>query len=530
MFRNVTRHKYEESALAPAQQRRNHNLTFSVLIFGVAAYALLQSMVIPVLPTVQAQLHTTQSTVTWVVTAYLLSASVFTPLLGRVGDLVGKQKVLVATLVALAAGSLLAALAGSITVMIVARVIQGIGGGVLPIAFGIARDEFPIEKVNGAIGNLAALTAVGGGLGLVLAGPIVAHLDYHWLFWIPMGMVSVAAVAALFVPASPVRAEGRISWGAAGLLSAWLVALLLAVSEGQTWGWTSARTLGLTGVAVVLAAVWAMVELRSANPLVDMRMMRIPTVWTTNLVALLFGVTIYAVMAFLPQFVQTPRSAGYGFGASITGSGLFLLPLTVTMFVGGLLSGRIAGRFGSKGALVAGSVISVPAMVLLTYGHSQAWEIYVSSAVLGLGIGLAFSAMSALVVEAVEPHQTGVSGGMNANIRTIGGSLGSAVVASIITSGVAPGALPKDSGYTGGFLFIAIATALAAAAALLIPAAKARTVRIIGPSAEAVEAAEYAAAAVTTAGTPGIAVVSAGSADEDEDGAFAGSVGAPSLG
>ncbi|HEV2639418.1 MAG TPA: MFS transporter [Actinocrinis sp.] len=474
----------EEFALAPAQQRRNHTFTFSVLIFGVAAYALLQSMVIPVLPTIQSQLHTTQSTVTWVVTGYLLSASVFTPLLGRVGDMVGKQKVLVFTLLALAVGSLLAALATSITVMIIARIVQGIGGGVLPIAFGIARDEFPAEKVNGAIGNLAALTAVGGGLGLVLAGPIVAHLNYHWLFWIPMVMVTASAGAALFVPASPVRAQGKISWGAAVLLSAWLVALLLAVSEGQTWGWTSVRTLGLTGAAIVLAAVWAAVELRSSSPLVDMQMMRIPTVWTTNLVALLFGVTIYAVMAFLPQFVQTPSSAGYGFGASVTASGLFLLPLTVTMFVGGLASGRMASRFGSKGALVAGSFISAPPLFLLTYGHSAAWEIYVVSAVLGLGVGLAFSAMSALVVEAVEPHQTGVSGGMNANIRTIGGSLGSAVVASVITSGVGAGQLPKDSGYTGGFLVIAIATVLAAAASLLIPAAKARTARAISPSVE----------------------------------------------
>jgi MFS family permease len=486
--------------VAPDQQRRNHTLTFSVLVFGVAAYALLQSMVIPVLPTIQNQLHTSQNTVTWVVTGYLLSASVFTPLLGRLGDMVGKQRMLVATLIALAVGSLLAALATSITVMIVARLVQGIGGGVLPVAFGIARDEFPPEKVNGAIGNLAALTAVGGGIGLVLAGPIVTNLNYHWLFWIPAVMVSMAAVAALFVPASPVRAAGRISWGAAALLSGWLVALLLAVSEGQTWGWTSPRILGLIVAALVLAAAWVMVELRSAGPLVDMRMMRIPTVWTTNLVALLFGVTIYSVMAFLPQYVQTPRSAGYGFGASVTGSGLFLLPLTVAMFFGGLASGPLARHFGSKFVLIAGSAICVPPMFLLTYGRSDAWEIYVVSGVLGLGIGLAFSAMSALVVEAVEPHQTGVSGGMNANIRTIGGSLGSAVVASLVTSGVASGGLPKDSGYTEGFLFVAVATVLATAASLLIPAARTRVVRIVEQFGDPVGAAATGVIAVDGSG------------------------------
>ena len=160
-------------------------MTFAVLAAGVAAYALLQSLVIPVLTTVQHELHTTQDAVTWVLTAYLLSASICTPILGRVGDMIGKERVFVVTLGALAAGSLLAAIAPSIAVMIVARVIQGVGGGMVPVAFGIIRDEFPAEKVAGAVGSLAALTAVGGGLGIVLAGPIDEALNYHWLFWLP---------------------------------------------------------------------------------------------------------------------------------------------------------------------------------------------------------------------------------------------------------------------------------------------------------------------------------------------------------
>jgi MFS family permease len=194
-------------------------VTFAVLALGVGAYALLQSLVTPVLTTVEAELHTTQSAVTWVLTAYLLSASIFTPIMGRIGDMIGKERVFVATLVALAVGSLLAAVAGSIGLMIVARVIQGIGGGVLPLAFGIIRDEFPTAKVPGAVGAIASLTAVGAGLGIVLAGPIVDALDYHWLFWIPMIITIVAAVSAvLFVPESPVRSAGRISWLPAVLL------------------------------------------------------------------------------------------------------------------------------------------------------------------------------------------------------------------------------------------------------------------------------------------------------------------------
>src|ERR1700750_1179822 len=164
---------------------------------GVAAFALFDALVIPVVTTIQHELHTTQSAVTWVLTAYLLSASIMTPILGRVGDMTGKKRVFVATLVALAVGSLLAAVAPSIGVMIVARVIQGFAGGMLPVAFGIIRDEFPAERVAGAVGIIAALTAVGAGLGIVIAGPIVDALDYHWLFWLPLILTVVAAIMAI---------------------------------------------------------------------------------------------------------------------------------------------------------------------------------------------------------------------------------------------------------------------------------------------------------------------------------------------
>src|SRR5947209_9034893 len=205
------------------EQRLSHRGTFGVLATGLVAYSVLQSLVTPVLPTIQKQLHTTQNTVTWVLTIYLLSSSVFTPIFGRVGDKVGKKKVFVVALVALGLGSLLAALATSIGVLIVARAIQGIGGGVLPLSFGIIRDEFPPEKVGGAVGMAAALTAVGGGLGIVLAGPIVEHLGYPWLFWIPLIVITVAAAAAhLLIPESPVRAKGPISVVGGVLLSFWL--------------------------------------------------------------------------------------------------------------------------------------------------------------------------------------------------------------------------------------------------------------------------------------------------------------------
>jgi MFS family permease len=441
-----------------------------MLAVGISSYSLLQSLIAPVLPVLQTDLRSTQSTVTWVLTAYLLSASVFTPIVGRVGDIIGKKKVLVAVLVVLAVGSILAALATSIGVLIAARVIQGVGGGVIPLSFGIVRDEFPPDKVVGTIGVLASLLAAGGGAGLVLAGPIVRIFDYHWLFWIPGVLVAAAALATHFVvPESPGRRAGRMSLWPAVPLSGWLVALLLAISKAPSWGWASGRVLGLLLLAVVLFGVWVTVERRTLYPLIDMRMMRLPAVWTTNLVALLFGVGMYAVLAFLPGFVQTQRSAGYGFGSTITQAGLILLPLAAMMFIFGGLSGRLSARFGASRVLVLGSSMCVVPYLALGLAHEHVWEVSAAMALLGAGFGLAFSAMSNIVVDSVPSHQTGVASGMNANIRTIGGSIGVAVMASIVTSTTLPGGLPTEAGYTAGFVMLAAVTVLAALAGLLIP-------------------------------------------------------------
>jgi len=456
--------------VSETQGRTHFRTTFAVILVSVSSYALLQSLVLPVLPTIQHSLHTSQTTVTWVLTAYLLSASVATPIVGRIGDMVGKKKMLVAALGALAIGSLLAALASSIGVMIIARAVQGLGGGVLPLAFGIIRDEAPREKVGSSISIVAALLAVGSGAGIVLAGPLIGVLNFHWLFWIPAFVVAGAAIAAFFlVPESTTRGKGHVAVTPALLLSGWLIALIVALSEGQLWGWTSGRTLGLIAIGIVLFVVWIRVELRVEQPLIDMRMMRLPAVWTTNLVALLFGAGMYAAIGFLPAFLQTRSSAGYGFGASVTASGLFLLPMTVVMFFSGMLSAPLAARVGSKRVLLLGSLATVIPFAIFAFAHHQRWEIYIASALLGLGLGFAFAAMSNLIVESVPSTQVGVASGMNANIRTIGGSIGAAVMAVIVAQGASKSGLPTDAGYRNGFAFLMVATIFATLACLLIP-------------------------------------------------------------
>jgi MFS family permease len=377
--------------------------------------------------------------------------------------------------IAVACATLVAALATSVGVLIAARAVQGVGGAVFPLAFGIVRDEFPREKVAGAIGGISSILGIGAGLGIILAGPIVDNLSYHWLFWIPLAMCVVATFATLlFVPESPVRTPGRLNIVATVMLSGWLVSLLLGVSRGPEWGWHSGRVLGLFAAAVVIFAGWVMVEARSSVPLVDVRMMRIPAVWWTNVSALLFGFGMYSMMVIVPAYMETPKIAGYGFGLSITEVGFAMSPSTVAMFVVGLLIGKITARVGSKVPLVAGGVIAALGFGGLGLAHDHVWQFVVAIFVSGLGMGLAFSSMTNLVVDAVPIEQTGVATGMNANIRTIGGSIGSQVVSTIVVSGVVAGTLPHESGYRNGLFTMAAALLAAGVAALFVPRAARR--------------------------------------------------------
>jgi MFS family permease len=449
--------------------RRRRRVTFVVLAVSVSAFALLQSLIVPVLPTIQQEYGTDQATVTWVLTGYLLSASIATPILGRVGDAVGKKKVLVAALAMLAVGSLLAALAPSVGWLIAARVVQGLGGGVLPLSFGIIRDEFD-EQVTGALSVIASLTAVGFGFGIVVAGPIVDLLGYHWLFWLPMIVTALAAVAALvLVPESPSRTPGGVPLLPAVPLAITLVALLLAVSQGNTWGWGSPAVLGLLVTAVLVGAVWVRVESTVAVPLIDLRMMRLRGVWTTNVVGFFVGFGTFASFAFLPQLLQAPPEAGYGFDATISESGHLLVPSALASFLVGFTTARLIGWVGARLVITTGTLISAAAFASIAFFHAEKWQLLAATTAQGLGSGLVFSSLAGVVIASVPRHQTGVASGMNANIRTIGGSIGSAAMAGVLTASLGAAGLPLERGYTIGFGLLAVGMLAATAAAAYLP-------------------------------------------------------------
>jgi len=450
--------------------RQHYAITFAVLAAGSLIFSLLQSLVSPALPAIQHDLDTSSTAVAWLLTGYLLSASVFTPIIGRLGDMFGKERTLVIVLIVLAAGTALSAVAASIWVMIAGRVIQGAGGAIFPLAFGIVRDEFPRQRVAQGIALISAMIGIGGGLGIVLAGPIVDALSYHWLFWLPLVLiVGVTIVTAVFVPESPVKVPGRVNWAGAALLTAWMVCLLLGVTQGATWGWGDPRVLALFAAGVVLLIAWVRNEQRAEEPLIDMRMMRIRGVWTANAAAFTVGAGMYSAFVLLPEFTETPSSAGYGFGASVTEAGLFMLPSTIMMLLCSLVAGRLAQRVGPRVPLIGGCVLACLAFTMMAVAHDERWQIYVASAVMGSGFGLSFSSLANVIVEHVRPDQTGVATGMNAVMRSIGGATCSTVVASLLAGTVVAGGLPTEGGFTAGFAVSAGACALAALASLAVP-------------------------------------------------------------
>ncbi|MFE9190285.1 MFS transporter [Micromonospora sp. NPDC007208] len=458
-----------------AAPRANSTLLVLYLSLGGLAFAVLQSLVAPALSTIGRDLGVSTGDISWVLTAYLLAASVLTPILGRLGDMVGKRRVLIGVLAALAAGTLLAALAPNLTVLIVARALQGAAGAILPLSIGIVRDQLPREKVGVTVGLLSAIFGVGAGVGIVAAGPIVEHLSWHWLFWLPLVLVVVALLGAIFgMPESRVRTPGRLDMLGAAILSVSLVSLLLAVSKGQGWGWTEPKTIGLFVLGAVAMIVFVRVELRVREPLIDMRLMRIRGVWATDLVALILGFAMFGTFVLVPTLLQLPAATGYGFGKTVSQAGLFLLPTVLMMVVFGPLAGLLDRRFGPKVPMFLGTVAVVVAFALPALAHGATWQVLLSGVLTGAGIGLAFAAMSNAIIESVPAGQTGEASGVNTIARTIGSSIGAAVVAAVITSNSTPQGLPTDAAFTAGFWVCAGVAVLAVFAALALPSARRR--------------------------------------------------------
>jgi EmrB/QacA subfamily drug resistance transporter len=452
--------------------RQHHNVTLAALTFAGVAFALQQTMIIPALPALQQELDTTTTWVTWLLTAFLLTASVTTPILGKLGDQYGKERLLLISLSVFLLGSVAAVFAPSIWVLIACRAVQGTGAAVFPLSFAIIKDEFPPEKVGTAVGVVSAVFGVGGGLGLVLSGVIVDNLSWRWLFAVGAAGVALAILFVhLFVPESPIKTPSRIDVPGALLLSGGLICLLLALTEGERWGWGSpAIVLLLTGAAVQLVA-WGLVELRVDEPLVDMRMLARRPVLVANTTGLISGFAMFGSFVLVPNLVEAPgglpddvaRLVDYGFGASTTQAGLYLVPGALAGFFTGPAAGPLARRFGSRVPLALGMGLGAVGIAILARFHDEPWQIALGMVVLGAGLPLTFATMAKVIVDTVRRQETGVATGMNTVMRTVGGVVGGQVGAALLAANTIPGtSVPSEAAFETAFWMSAVAAAAAA--------------------------------------------------------------------
>nr|WP_202438653.1 MFS transporter [Streptomyces sp. SID8356] len=443
---------------------------------GIVA-ALTQTLVVPLIAQLPVMFDTSASNASWVITATLLAAAVSTPVAGRLGDMYGKRRMLLVSLVPLVLGSAVCALSSSVIPMITGRGLQGFGMGVVPLGISLLRDVVPAEKLGPSIAIMSASMGVGGALGLPFAAAVAENTSWRVLFWVVAVLaLAVGALIAALVPADrpATAAAGRFDLPGAIGLGAGLIALLLAVSKGADWGWSSATTLTLFAAALVLLPAWARWELRLRDPLVDLRVTVRPQVLMTNTASVLVGFAMYAQSLVIPQLLQLPEATGYGLGRSMLAMGLWMAPAGLMMMVMSPLGAKLSAAKGPKVTLAVGSLV-----IAAGYGLSvplidsgSPWSLLLVTLVCNSGVGFAYGAMPALIMSAVPASETASANSFNALMRSIGTSFAAAVIGVVLarmTTDFGGFALPSENGFRTAMLIGCGVGLAAAVVAALIP-------------------------------------------------------------
>jgi MFS family permease len=435
--------------------------------------ALMQTLVIPIAPKLPHLLNTSATNASWVITVTLLAGAVTTPISGRLGDMFGKRRILLVCLGLLVVGSVLCAVNSTLIPVVVGRALQGAAMGAIPLGISILRDELPPEKVGSAIAAVSATLGVGGAIGLPVAALIAQFGSWHALFWGAAGLGTVCLVAVVVVlRESPVRTPARFDVIGAFGLAVGLVALLLAITKGDDWGWSSGLTLGMFATSVVVLLAWGLLELRTNAPLVDLRISARPRVLFTNAASIMIGFAMYSMSLSMPQLLMAPTSTGYGLGQSMVRAGLALAPGGLVMMLLSPVSARISRAYGPKVTLGLGAIVIGSGYVVTYFLMTAVWEIVVAGMIIGGGIGLAYAAMPALIMGGVSVRETAAANGLNALMRSIGTSTSAAVMGVVLASMTTRFGLvsiPSEAGFRATFLIGIAAAAVALVVTVFIP-------------------------------------------------------------
>ncbi|MEU7937594.1 MFS transporter [Microbispora bryophytorum] len=427
--------------------RRSGRLLVPVLGLGAMVVSMMQTLTVPILGVIQRDLHTTTAGASWLTTATLLSAAVCTPLLGRYGDQHGARRTLIGVLGLTLTGSVLGATTDTLPWLIVARALQGASTAIFPLAQSVVRDELPRERLPGAMALLSGTLAVGNAVALVGAGLLIqgAAPDFHHVFWLSAGVsaLTLAAVAAV-IPRPRVRPGGRTDWPGAIALAAMLTLLLLPLSQGARWGWSSAPTLGCFASAVAAAAVWVMFERGAGEPLVDMRMLVLRPVLLANLAGFLLGFAMFSQFLGISALVQLPAPPdGYGFGATVfEASVAYLMPPALVSLAAAQVAGAMVRMIGAHATLAVGAASGATGFAVLAAAHGSAVAVIAAGILVGVAVSFGFATLPAVLAGAVPAGRTGIANGINSVARSVGSSVASALAATLLA--VEPAVEPAE--------------------------------------------------------------------------------------
>jgi MFS family permease len=474
---------------ADVQAPTSARLIVLVLCFGGMSAALMQTLVIPIQSTLPVLLHTSPANASWVITATLLGGAVAMPIAGRLADMFGKQRVLLGSSVLLVAGSLICALSDTLLPMLSGRVLQGLAMGFIPVGISLMREVTPPAMTNTAIASMSATLGVGGAIGLPLSAWVAQDFNWHALFWMSAGLASLMVLSvALLVPHVHDAHGGRFDIVGAVGLAVGLLGALVAISKGNEWGWSHGRTIGLLvgGVAVLVA--WAVYELRTTDPLCDLRVSVQRPVLLTNLAAIAVGFGMMAQAIVVPQLLQIPKATGFGLGQTMLQAGLWMAPGGLMMLVFAPVSSRLMTRIGPKRTLMIGAAVLGIGYLVARELMDAPWQLLVASCVASAGVGIGYAAMPTLILDSVPMTEAGSAVGINGLMRSIGTSVAAAVMAALLTSSttrIGSFELPTQGAFQLCFVVGAAAAFVGVAIAATIPVVHRRAQERVAVTAEA---------------------------------------------
>lgn len=462
------------SSSLPARRVFSPSAVIAVLCLGSLSGALMQSLVIPIQSELPQLLDTDPGSASWAITATLLAAAVTMPVSGRLADMYGKKRVLVASAAILAVGSLVAAMASTLAPFLTGRALQGVAMGYIPVAISLVREIAPKEKANSAVATVSATLGVGGALGLPLSAWIADGYSWHGLFW--LSTVLALVILALTIVVVPHVSDGHPAHidvvGIVGL-AVGLSSALIGVSKGSSWGWSDPETVGSIVGGVVVLLAWGAYELRHSDPLVDLRISSRRPVLFTNLAAVLIGFGMMAQSIVMPQLLQLPEATGYGLGQTVLQAGLWMAPAGFMMMLFAPVSSGLLTRIGARVTLSIGAVVVSLGYVASLLLMGSPWQLMIGALIGAAGVGIGYAAMPTLILDNVPAHEAGSGVGVNALMRSVGTTIAGAVMAAILTSRtieLAPGAsVPSESAFQLCFIVGAGAALAGAFVALLVP-------------------------------------------------------------